>query len=188
FTLLQKLLGDSGISFTLNPKLVRGLDYYTRTVFEWQTDQLGAQSAVCSGGRYDGLVEQLGGRSTPATGWALGVERLVELMQLAEAAVDDSAADIYIVMVGDQAVQAGMQLGEKLRDQLPGVRLWNHCGGGSFKAQMRAADRSGARLAIILGESEVAQKQAAIKALRDDTAQSSCDWDELPGRVAAFLN
>jgi len=187
FDLLQQLLSDSGIAYTVDPKLVRGLDYYTRTVFEWETDQLGAQAAVCSGGRYDGLVEQLGGKPTPATGWALGVERLVELMRLADSPVDAGEPHVYLVMVGDAATRAGLALSEQLRGQLPGLRLWNHCGGGSFKSQLKAADRSGARVAVILGESEVSERQAGIKPLRSATDQSSCSWDELGERVAAFL-
>jgi len=187
FGTLKTLLTDADVAYTVNPKLVRGLDYYTRTVFEWETDQLGAQGAVCSGGRYDGLVEQLGGKPTPAIGWALGIERLVELMQMADSAIDTGAPDVYFVMVGDAAMQVGLSLSEQLRDRLPDLRLWNHCGGGSFKSQLRAADRSGARLALILGDSEVERSVVAIKPLRSDDAQASCSWGELGERVAAFL-
>ncbi|MBT8137488.1 MAG: histidine--tRNA ligase [Gammaproteobacteria bacterium] len=188
FDLLQQLLSDSGIGFTVNPLLVRGLDYYTKTVFEWETDKLGAQAAVCSGGRYDGLVTQLGGKPTPGCGWALGVERLVELLQLAEVPADPGAPDVYLVMVGSAATRAGMALGERLRSEVPGLRLVSHCGGGSFKSQLRAADRSGAALALILGDEETAGQRIGFKPLRIDEEQASYSWDELGKRVAAFLN
>lgn len=187
FEQFRQLLDDAGIACNVNPRLVRGLDYYTRTVFEWETDQLGAQAAVCSGGRYDGLVEQLGGRATPAAGWALGIERLVELMQLADSPINARTPAVYVVMSGAGATRAGMKLSEQLRNRLPNRQIVTHCGGGSFKSQLRAADRSGADLAVILGESEVQAGQAAIKPLRSDDPQSSCSWEDLPERVAAIL-
>ncbi len=188
FDRLQELLNDRGIGYSVRPTLVRGLDYYTRTVFEWETDRLGAQAGVCSGGRYDGLVEQLGGKAVPACGWALGVERVVELMRLGGSPVDTGAPDVYLVMVGEAAQRAGLALVERLRDALPDVRLTSHCGGGSFKSQFKAADRSGARLALILGESEVEARELGLKPLRSGEDQQTCGWDQAAERVAAILN
>lgn len=184
---LLSMLDAAGIGYESDPRLVRGLDYYTRTVFEWETDQLGAQAAVCSGGRYDGLVEQLGGKPTPGIGWALGVERVVELMRAGGPAATAQAPQLYLVMVGEAAAAAGIVLAERLRDAHPGLRLWAHCGGGGFKSQLRAADRSGAQAAIILGEAEVAAGRAALKPLRSDDQQQSFGWDELATRVTAYL-
>jgi len=190
FALLRALLDDAGIEYRLNPRLVRGLDYYTRTVFEWVTDRLGAQSAVCSGGRYDGLVEQLGGRSTPAIGWAMGLERLVELYRLSDGEAGVVAPDVYLVAAGDGVLRPAFRLAEQLRSARPGLRLEMNCGGGSFKSQMKRADKSGARLALILGEDEVAAQTAGVKPLRGDGAQLSISWDELPrelDRLAAGM-
>lgn len=184
---LLAMLDQCGVGYESDPRLVRGLDYYTRTVFEWETDKLGAQAAVCSGGRYDGLVEQLGGKPTPAIGWALGVERIVELMRVSGPEANAVAPQIYLVMVGEAAAAAGVVLAERLRDAHPGMRLWTHCGGGGFKSQLRAADRSGAQAAVILGEAEVAAGRAALKPLRSDDQQQSFGWDELATRVAAYL-
>jgi histidyl-tRNA synthetase len=183
FALLRALLDDAGIEYRLNPRLVRGLDYYTRTVFEWVTDRLGAQSAVCSGGRYDGLVEQLGGRATPAIGWAMGLERLVELYRLSDGAAGDVAPDVYLVAAGDGVLRPAFRLAEQLRSARPGLRLEMNCGGGSFKSQMKRADKSGARLALILGEDEVAAQTAGVKPLRGGGEQLSVSWDELPGEL-----
>jgi histidyl-tRNA synthetase len=180
FALLRALLDDAGIAYRLNPRLVRGLDYYTRTVFEWVTDRLGAQSAVCSGGRYDGLVEQLGGRSTPAVGWAMGLERLVELYQLSNGDAGGLVPDVYLVAAGDGVLRPAFRLAEQLRSARPGLRLEMNCGGGSFKSQMKRADKSGARLALILGEDEVAAQTAGVKPLRGDGEQLNVSWDELP--------
>ncbi|TVQ47415.1 MAG: histidine--tRNA ligase [Gammaproteobacteria bacterium] len=167
FAALRGMLDAAGIEYRVNPRLVRGLDYYSRTVFEWLTDRLGAQGAVCSGGRYDGLVSQLGGRPTPAIGWAMGVERLVELLRLDRPELSAAAADIYI-LVGDEAlVGEGMQLAEGLRDGLRGLRVQLHCGGGSLKAQFRRADRSGARWALVLGQSELERGEVTAKPLRE---------------------
>ncbi|NND60170.1 MAG: histidine--tRNA ligase [Gammaproteobacteria bacterium] len=187
FGRLCELLNDRGIAFELDSRLVRGLDYYTRTVFEWETDALGAQAAVCSGGRYDGLVEQLGGRSTPGIGWALGVERLVELLQISDQPVPTSAPHLYLVMVGAEAERTGLALAETLRDRYPQLRLASHCGGGSFKSQLKAADRSGAQAALILGEAEVAAGTVALKPLRSDDQQQSLAAAELAERVGSFL-
>jgi len=187
FAGLQELLGGAGIPFTVNPRLVRGLDYYTRTVFEWVTDQLGAQGAVCAGGRYDGLVEQLGGRATPAIGWAMGLERLIELVRLAETPVPAGGPDVYMVAVGDAAGQQALLLAEQLRGQRPQLNIEVNCGGGSFKSQFKRADKSGARLAVILGDEEVEQQQAGVKDLRRESEQQSANWTELGAVINAGL-
>ncbi|MCP5410078.1 MAG: histidine--tRNA ligase [Chromatiaceae bacterium] len=167
------------IEFVVNPRLVRGLDYYTRTVFEWVTDQLGAQGTVCAGGRYDGLVEQLGGRATPAVGFAMGVERLILLLEQQPDTPQVSRPDVYLVMVGEAPQAAGMRLAETLRDQLPRLRLIYHCGGGSFKSQFKKADRSGARYALILGEEELARGVIGVKPLRDESEQQEVGLQQL---------
>jgi histidyl-tRNA synthetase len=171
FATLRGLLDAAGVPYTVNPRLVRGLDYYGRTVFEWVTDRLGTQGAVCAGGRYDGLVAHLGGEATPAIGFAIGLERLVELHALAGAAAPVPAPDVYLVAVGDAALAVALPLAEELRDATPPVRVETHCGGGGFKAQMRRADRSGAALALILGDDEVAAGTVAVKPLRGDGGQ-----------------
>ena len=175
FERLTQLLEDAGVSYRLNPRLVRGLDYYTRTVFEWVTDRLGAQGAICSGGRYDGLVAQLGGRDTPAIGWALGIERVVELMEQEGCQQPHRLPHGYLVMAGEEARRRGLSVAEMLRAQAPGVRLSMDCAGGSLKSQLRRADRSGARLALILGEDELATEQLSVKRLREDVPQTSMD-------------
>ena len=153
---VQRLLTDAGIPFQINPRLVRGLDYYTRTVFEWVTDRLGSQSAICAGGRYDGLVAQLGGRETPAVGWALGVERVVELLRLDNAAPGAAAPDVFIVSAGEAARRAGFAAAEAIRDGAAGLSVSVGAPAAGFKAQMRRADKSGARFAVIIGEDEAA--------------------------------
>jgi histidyl-tRNA synthetase len=171
FARLRAHLDAAGIPYEVNPRLVRGLDYYSRTVFEWVTRELGSQDAVCSGGRYDGLVAQLGGEPTPAIGWALGVERVVELIKLRPPGVDRPETDVYLVLAGMAAETAGLRMAEALRDALPGLRVETNCGGGSFKSQLKRADRSNARHAIILGDDEVARGVAALKPLREEAAQ-----------------
>jgi len=171
FETLQQLLTQMGIVYRVNPRLVRGLDYYNRSVFEWVTTNLGAQGTVCAGGRYDGLVEQLGGKPTPAVGFALGIERLVLLIAQAHSLSLEKTPHLYFILVGESAMQQGFRLAESLRDALPQLRLLVHCGGGSFKSQFKKADKSGARLALILGEDEVAQQQVTIKYLREDRSQ-----------------
>lgn len=188
FAELQELLAAAGVEFTVNPKLVRGLDYYTRTVFEWVTDALGAQGAVCSGGRYDGLVEKLGGKATPAIGWAMGVERLVSLFEVCGGQAPAQQPDIYIVAVGDTALRSGFQLVENLRNALPGVTLELNLGGGSFKSQLKRADKSGAEFALILGDNEVAERAAGLKPLRRDADQISIPFDELAATLVTQLN
>lgn len=189
FATLRRLLDQAGIGYRINPRLVRGLDYYTRTVFEWVTDRLGAQGAVCSGGRYDGLVEQLGGRPVPAIGWAIGLERLIELYKICGGDHVSGAPDVYVVAVGEAVVEPAFKVVEQLRDATNGLRIEMNCGGGSFKSQMKRADRSGAQVAVILGEAEVADETVGIKPLRDaDGEQISVGWDELGPALAKFLD
>ena len=178
FAGLQELLTAADINFEVNPRLVRGLDYYSKTVFEWITDRLGAQGTVCAGGRYDGLVEHFGGKPTPGTGFALGLDRLVELIDTDQSEIENNSPDIYFITAGDQAAVLGFKLAEQIRDQLP-VRLVTHCGGGSFKSQFKKADKSGARLALILGDSELSNQTIGIKPLRTDAAQTDVSWDGL---------
>ncbi len=180
------MLDAVGVPYTVNPRLVRGLDYYSRTVFEWVTDALGSQDAICSGGRYDGLVAQLGGESTPAVGFALGVERVVALLQQNGAAPKAAGADVYIVS-GGGPVTAAFALAETLRDALPAVRIELNHGGGNFKTQFRRADRSGALLAVVLGEDELARGVAALKPLRREAGQSECPLTDLPQRLPQAL-
>jgi len=185
FERVKEYLGDVGVEFALNPRLVRGLDYYTRTVFEWITDRLGAQSAICSGGRYDGLVAELGGRDTPAVGWALGLERVVELMQVDDGESPSAVADLYLVSVGDEARRRGFALAESIRRRLPELVVLVGQPGTSLKAQLRRADRSGARHALILGEAELAAGRATLKPLREQTPQELLSEDELEQRLKA---
>jgi len=180
FATLCAQLEAAGVDFVVNPRLVRGLDYYSRTVFEWVTTDLGSQDAVCSGGRYDGLVAQLGGESVPAIGWALGEERIVELMRLQGLATDSGSPDVYLVLAGPAAEAAGIGLAERIRDGAPGLRMETNCGGGSFKSQLKRADRSGARYAVIVGDDEAARQVAAVKALRGaETAQREVSFEQL---------
>jgi len=171
FERLQQLLDDVNVGYELNTRLVRGLDYYSRTVFEWVTDRLGAQSAICSGGRYDGLVAQLGGRDTPAIGWALGIERVVELIEAEGLQIVEPLPHAYLTMAGERAQRRGFAIAEELRKRVPGVRLSMDCLGGSLKSQLRRADRSGARMALILGDEELDVSQISVKALREETPQ-----------------
>lgn len=164
FAALQGSLHAAGIAFSINPRLVRGLDYYNGTVFEWVTDRLGAQGTVCAGGRYDSLVEQIGGKPAPACGFAMGVERLLALMAETGVAVTEQALDAYVVRQGDAAVRWGEQVAEGLRDA--GLAVVLHCGGGSFKTQMKKADGSGARYAVILGDDEAQAGVVSVKPLR----------------------
>jgi histidyl-tRNA synthetase len=187
FAALRAGLDALGVAYEVNPRLVRGLDYYSRTVFEWVTDALGAQDAVCSGGRYDGLISQLGGEATPAIGFAMGIERTVELLNQAGGAAAAVAPDIYIVASGERAEREAMRLAEQLRDALPGRGVLLNLGGGNFKTQFRRADRSGARLALILGDAELDRGVAAVKPLRRDDGQIDCPLHELPARIAALL-
>ena len=189
FDKLTAILDAAGVTYEVNQRLVRGLDYYGKTVFEWVTDKLGAQGTVCAGGRYDGLVEQLGGKATPAVGFAMGVERLIlllETLELIPAAVTKTL-DVYVCALGDGADLAAMILSDQIRQQKPWIRIQTHCGGGSFKSQMKKADKSGADFAIILGETEVTEKTAAVKPLRHEGEQVTIAQTELAGWLADQL-
>lgn len=192
FDELQQRLTAAGVRFKLNPRLVRGLDYYGKTVFEWTTDRLGAQGTVCAGGRYDGLVEQLGGKPTPAVGFAMGIERLCLLLEACDAIPAslsiDSRPHVYLIAAGARAEREAQVLSETLRDQLPRLRLLNHCGGGSFKSQFKKADKSGAPLALVLGDAELDAGQIQLKWLRDTAAeQQTVSLGELPDILANAL-
>lgn len=175
FQRLQQLLETAGVDFTINQRLVRGLDYYSKTVFEWVTDKLGAQGTVCAGGRYDGLVEQLGGKPAPAVGFAMGVERLHLLLEALHAFPDETsgAPHVYFVVAGEQAEITATAFAEQIRDQLPGLRLQLHCGGGSFKSQFKKADKSGAGYALVMGDNEASEGRVTLKSLRDQDAGQS---------------
>lgn len=180
---LQELLTTAGVAYTVNPHLVRGLDYYGKTVFEWTTTQLGAQGAVCAGGRYDGLVELLGGQPTPAVGFAMGFERLIALLMVTGAAVG-TPPWLYMIVVGDRAEAQGLLLAEALRGRFHGAVIKLNSGGGSFKSQFRRADKSGARLALIIGEEEAVNGQVAIKFLREDRPQVTVAADQVGATLA----
>ncbi len=187
FKILRQHLDAVGIRYVVNPRLVRGLDYYTRTVFEWVTTELGSQDAVCSGGRYDGLVAQLGGEPTPAMGWALGEERIIGLMQVQNVQVQNQQPDVYVALVGERAEAAGLALVEQLRNQVNGLRVETNCGGGSFKSQLKRADKSGARYAVILGDSETEQQVAGLKNLRVEAPQVQVSWAQLSAELEKRL-
>jgi len=180
FSQLRALLDAVGVEYEINPRLVRGLDYYSKTVFEWVTTELGAQGTVCAGGRYDGLVEQLGGKPTPAVGFAMGIERLILMLEALDVIPQavHNYLDVYLVAVGN-VTTAAMQVAAQLREQLPHLRLQMHMGGGNFKKQMKKANESGAKFALILGEDEVANSQAGIKPLRDQSEQVSVAHSDL---------
>jgi|TARA_B110000211_G_scaffold72532_2_gene84156 histidyl-tRNA synthetase len=189
FDSLCERLTQAGISFEINPRLVRGLDYYNRTVFEWVTESLGSQGTVCAGGRYDGLVEQLGGKATPAVGFAMGMERLVLLLTtLSEDALDTSSADVYVTAMGDDAQAYALEVSEHLRDTLPNVRVMMHCGGGNFKKQLKRADKTGARFALLLGSQEMQSREVAVKPLRDGQEQQTIAFNALSSTIADLLN
>jgi len=179
FEQLTARLEAAGISYTLNERLVRGLDYYNRTVFEWVTTALGAQGTVCAGGRYDGLVEQLGGKATPAVGFAMGMERLVLLLQEQEKLTPRRVVDAYLMPLGEEAELNAPRIAEQLRNELPELRLVSHCGGGSMKKQMKKADKSGAEVALIIGADEIAQQQVTVKPLRTAEEQQTLGWQAL---------
>jgi histidyl-tRNA synthetase len=182
----RNLLERLGVSYVVNPRLVRGLDYYSHTVFEWITDALGAQGTVCAGGRYDGLVEIQGGRPWPGVGFAMGQERLVELMRL-KAEPDDDVPHVYLVMAGQGTIEDGLEIAERLRDGVPGLRIQANLGSGSFKAQFKRADRSGAELAVVLGEDEIAQGHATIKPLRSQADQQQVALGQLADWLRDWL-
>ncbi|MFI3247045.1 MAG: histidine--tRNA ligase [Ferrimonas sp.] len=187
FSTLCELLDAAGIQYTINPRLVRGLDYYNRTVFEWVTQSLGSQGTVLGGGRYDSLVGQLGGKDTPAVGFAMGLERLVLLLDtIGYFAELPAQADVYLCAMGDNAVAAGLQLAQQLRTDIPGLKVMSHCGGGNFKKQMKRADKSGAAWALILGEDELAQGLITLKPLRGGE-QRQLQQAELMTELAALI-
>ena len=185
FEALQRYLNEAQVSYTVNPRLVRGLDYYTHAVFEWTTDKLGAQSAICAGGRFDGLVEQLGGKPTPAAGFAIGMERLTELVSLVGLPEIDSAPHVYMALLGSLAEHRGMRLAETLRSS--GLRVLCNCGGGSMKSQMKRADKSAARFALILGDEECAQGKITFKNLRISGPQELIDQSSVVEHVQKRL-
>lgn len=185
FDALCQLLTDNGLPFVINKRLVRGLDYYTKTVFEWMTDALGAQGTVCGGGRYDGLVTLLGGKPAPASGFAIGIERLLLLIEALDAVPTsvNQSADVFVVAAGEQASSAGLKVAEQVRALHPNLRVQMNAGGGSFKSQMKKADKSGAKIALILGDTEIAEKQVTVKYLQSNTDQLSLSWDRLSDLV-----
>ena len=187
FATLGEQLKSAGIDYQVAPHLVRGLDYYTRTVFEWTTDLLGSQSTVCAGGRYDGLVSQLGGTATPGIGWAMGQERIVMLLEKQGLAAPRQQPQVYLVLAGEKAQIPGYALAEKLRDAWPPLRLTVNLGGGNFKAQFKRADKSGAQWALILGEDEAARGVVSIKSLRREAAQQECPLIEISERLGQML-
>lgn len=183
FKQLTMRLEKAGVKYTLNERLVRGLDYYNRTVFEWVTTALGAQGTVCAGGRYDGLVEQLGGKATPAVGFAMGMERLVLLLQEQNKLTPRRTVDAYLMPLGEEAELNAPRIAEQLRNELPDLRLVTHCGGGAMKKQMKKADKSGAEVALIIGADEIAQRQVTVKPLRTDEQQETLSWQALVERL-----
>ena len=187
FARLCTLLDAAGLEYEINPRLVRGLDYYSKTVFEWVTDQLGAQGTICAGGRYDGLVEYLGGKPTPAFGFALGLERLLALLEAGDVEMPAQQPHVYLVLSGQAAVQRGMVFAEQLRDAVPGLQLQSNCGDGSFKSQFKRADKSGAQLALVMGDDEVAQGNVILKSLRDDSGQTMLAQQDVAARLQALL-
>ncbi|MGP9677649.1 histidine--tRNA ligase [Halomonas sp. AOP27-A1-41] len=189
FEQLKAMLDAAGIPFVINPRLVRGLDYYCRTVFEWTTSALGSQGTVCAGGRYDGMVEQLGGKPTPAVGFAMGIERLILLLETLNLVPDEAlgGCDVYLLPMDDNATIAALTLAEQLRSELPDLRLQLHCGGGSFKSRMKKADKSAAPIAILLGEDELAEHAATLKFLRDDREQQRVSQAALSATLGDLL-
>ena len=182
------ILDDAGIGYEVNPRLVRGLDYYSKTVFEWVTDRLGAQGTICAGGRYDGLVEFLGGRPTPATGFALGLERMIALLEAHAIELPDNSPHVYLVLSGTQGIRRGMVYAGELRDAVGGLRLQVNCGGGSFKSQFKRADKSGARYALVIGDDEAVKGSVAIKPLRSDGEQETLSQQLAGQRLRELLD
>ena len=183
FRTLTATLDDLGISYEINSRLVRGLDYYSKTVFEWVTDELGSQGTVCAGGRYDGLIEQLGGRANYAVGFAMGIERLLALIETSANIPVTRTVDVYMIRVGETAEREGLRFAEVIRNEAPGLKLQVNCGGGSFKSQFKKADKSGAEYAVILGDDEVSRGEVSIKSLRDQQEQQTLSRQQM----CAFL-
>ena len=191
FLQLQKRLDGANIEYTINPRLVRGLDYYSKTVFEWIAEGLGAQATICAGGRYDSLVDQLGGKPCPAAGFAIGLERLASLLegtQQADSLVNASGVDVYMVLMGEEAEMAGLQLADQLRTQLPISSVVTNCGGGSIKSQMKRADKSKARLAFILGEDELKNQNVTVKYMREKRDQETVSQSDVLTFLDNYLN
>ena len=187
FDNLRKLLDDAGIQYEVQPRLVRGLDYYNRTVFEWETDVLGAQGAVCSGGRYDDLVGKLGGRATAAIGWAMGMERLVSLYENSNEKKLKNSPQIYIATNGDDALKKGFEISEELRDVYPNIRIQLNMGGGSFKSQLKRADKCQAIYAIIIGKDEIENKYLSLKSLRSNEDQVNIPYKKFTDEIGKIL-
>ncbi|MFT5350541.1 MAG: histidyl-tRNA synthetase [Planctomycetota bacterium] len=184
---LKQLLEAVNIHYTVNPRLVRGLDYYSNTVFEWISDALGAQGTVCAGGRYDGLIEHFGGKKIPGIGFAMGLERLVELIDENHTRKRRQTPQVYLIIAGDTIMTAGFRLAEQIKDELPELRLVMHCGGGGFKSQFKKADKSGADVALILGEEELEKQTIGLKPLRRESAQIELSWDKLASALQTEL-
>ncbi|GIU50663.1 histidine--tRNA ligase [Shewanella sp. KT0246] len=188
FSTLCELLDAVGIQYTVNPRLVRGLDYYNRTVFEWVTDSLGSQGTVLAGGRYDGLVGQLGGKETPAVGFAMGLERIVLLLETLELNKDVApVVDVYVTAMGENCLVEAIKIAQELRQSLPQLKVMSHCGGGNFKKQMKRADKSGAEYALIIGENEIANQQVAVKPLRNKNEQLLVARDDLATTIKSLF-
>jgi histidyl-tRNA synthetase len=187
FDTLCAHLRSAGIEYHVDPRLVRGLDYYTRTVFEWITDALGSQSTVCAGGRYDGLVAQLGGAATPGIGWAMGQERIVMLLEKQGLGLTRDRPDVYLVVAGEELKIPAFKVAEQLRDAWPDLKLQTNLGGGNFKTQFKRADKSGAQFAIVLGEDEAARGVVALKDLRRDQSQEECAIEKVSERLGVLL-
>jgi len=190
FATLRDILDSAGVKYEINQRLVRGLDYYCKTVFEWVTDKLGAQGTVCAGGRYDGLVEQLGGKPTPAVGFAMGVERLILLLETLELIPAEvlQTIDVYVCGVGVGADKAALLLSDRIRGEHPWLRVQTHCGGGSFKSQMKKADKSGAHFALLLGESEIADGNVTVKDMRGGADQQTLAQADVSAWLAEHVN
>jgi len=188
FDWICKALDANGIRYVINPRLVRGLDYYSRTVFEWVTDKLGAQGTVCAGGRYDALVSQLGGRETPAVGFAMGMERLIAMLEELGLGQDLGRPDVFMVVAGETAQQQAFVIAEKLRDALPALKLLVNCGGGSIKSQFKKADKSGAAWAMVVGEDELLRGVVSVKPLLARGEQKELSIDTLSDNIAALLD
>ena len=181
-------LDAADIKYVINDRLVRGLDYYNRTVFEWVTTSLGSQGTICAGGRYDGLVEQLGGKATSGFGFALGIERLVLMLTSLDKVKNVRAqVDAYLIMLGDEVEIKAIGLAEQWRNSVPNCRLQNHCGGGNMKKQMKRADKSGAQIALILGENELAEQKITVKYLRGQHEQQTVSFDQVPSLLAKLI-
>jgi histidyl-tRNA synthetase len=187
FNGLTAILDSLGVSYEITTRLVRGLDYYSKTVFEWVTDELGSQGTICAGGRYDSLIEQLGGKPNFAVGFAMGMERLLALVELAGNVPLERSIDVYMIRVGELAEKEGLRLAEEIRNEVPGLKLQVNCGGGSFKSQFKKADKIGAEYAIILGDDEVSRKELAIKSLRSEQGQKTFNQEQAIAFLQEFL-